>query len=90
MNADTLHTVSASLEPLEYPFYYLGLNTVPKRFIAGTLGTGALLYAIKPSMLYDNSGVPYPWKLTSKDEEAVMIPWWFYAVGVGAMMATFI
>lgn len=85
-----MRAVDGGLDTIELPFYYLGLNTVPKRFIAGTVGTGALLYAIKPGMLFYDDGTPRPWVLGSREEGAVVLPWWLISMTVGTLMATFI
>ena len=82
--------VNSGLDTIELPFYYLGLNTVPKRFMAGAAGTGALLFATKPSSLFYDDGTARPWVLGSKEEGAVVIPWWLISVGVGTILATFI
>ena len=82
--------VTDALEPIEIPFYYLGLNTVPKRFVAGATATAALLYAIKPvSMFYDN-GKPKAFSLTSKQDGATLMPWWLMSLAVGGILATFV
>ena len=78
------------LDPIEMPFYYLGLETPIKRFFAGTIATGGLLYAAKPSSLYYSDGTSKPWKLTSSEETAVFIPWWLYSLFVGFVISTFI
>lgn len=87
---DGLMMASNGLDTLELPFYYLGLNTVPKRFVAGAAGTGALLFAMKPSALFYNDGTARPWMLASKEDGAVVLPWWVISLGVGTLLATFI
>lgn len=82
--------VSNSLDTLELPFYYLGLNTVPKRFVAGCLGMGAFLFFLKPEALFQKDGSPRPWSVTSHEVNSTAIPWWFYCVGTGAILATFV
>lgn len=88
MNPET--ALQNNLDLIELPFYYLGLNTMLKRFCAGTFGVGAALFFFKPSGLFYEDGEPKPWSLTSSDEESVLIPWWGYAVGTGIVMATFV
>ena len=82
--------VTSHLDIIELPFYYLGLNTVLKRFLAGTGAMGGLLFLVKPDALFTPEGTPRPWKLTSDSSEATAIPWWFYCVGTGAVLATFV
>lgn len=89
--ATVYQSVTDSLDWIEKPFYYAGLNTVPKRFIFGSLTMGGLLFYMKPSMLFNSSGQPYPWKLTNGHmEDSVAVPWWIYAMGTGLVLATFI
>lgn len=82
--------MAEGLDTLEIPFYYLGLNTVPKRFLFGTLATGAALYIIKPDMFFDEDGTARPWKALTKDAEATSVPWWLVSGAVGLVMCTFI
>lgn len=89
-NSTVMQAVGNTLDTIELPFYYLGLNTVPKRFMAGTAGTGALLFAIKPSSMFYDDGTSRSWSLFSKDDGSTVIPWWLVSVGVGVIMATFI
>lgn len=81
---------ASMLDTIEIPFYYLGLTTVPKRFMAGLVATSTILYATKPSSLFYTDGTPKPWALTSSDEGATYVPWWAYGVGVGVILGTFI
>jgi hypothetical protein len=81
---------AADLDTIEKPFYYLGLNTIPKRFLAGTFGTGALLYGLKPDAMFYSDGTPRSWKLTDSAEGSTAIPWWLLSVAVGTVLATFI
>jgi len=78
------------LDTIEKPFYYLGLNTVPKRFLAGTAFTGAILYAVKPSSMYNANGSPKEFALTSSSTNSTYVPWWVFSLGVGVLLATFI
>jgi hypothetical protein len=87
---DAYQAVGGGLDIVELPFYYLGLNTVPKRFLAGAVGTGALLFTIKPSSLFYGDGTARPWMLSSSEEGAVVVPWWVISLGIGTIMATFI
>jgi hypothetical protein len=79
-----------TFDTIELPFYYLGLNTVPKRFFAGVGMTGALLFVTRPSALFYEDGTPRPWSLTSEEKGSTVIPWWIYSVAVGGILATFI
>lgn len=83
-------SATAGLDTIEIPFYYLGLNTVPKRFLAGTLGTGAALFALKPSIMFFEDGSARPWVLGSSEEGAVVVPWWLLSISMGTILATFI
>jgi hypothetical protein len=71
-------------------FYYTGLNTATKRFLAGSLLTGSILYFGKPTSLFYEDGSPRPWSVTTKEEGGVFIPWWFIAVAIGGAMGVFI
>jgi hypothetical protein len=82
--------VDSGLDTLELPFYYLGLNTIPKRFVAGAAATGMVLFLSKPSSLYFDDGTPRPWMFLSNDDGAVVIPWWAISIAVGTILATFI
>jgi hypothetical protein len=81
---------TAHLDVTELPFYYLGLNTVTKRFAAGLLATGGILFATKPSSMFEQDGTPREWKLVSNEPSAVYLPWWTYSLLVGGILATFI
>ena len=89
-SAHALQTVSNQLDWVELPFYYLGLNTVWKRSLAGAIGTGMLLFYLKPEMLFDSNGDPRAWKLTSSEQDAILVPWWVYCMIVGGVLGTFI
>lgn len=85
-----LGPVTGSLDIIELPFYYLGLNTVTKRFMFGAVATGALLYGIKPTALFDADGTPRSWSLTNNDPASTYVPWWVYSLGAGIVLATFV
>lgn len=78
------------LDPVEKVFYYTGLNTATKRFLAGSLLTGSILYFGKPTTLFYEDGAPRPWSVTSKEEGGTFLPWWFIALSVGGAMGIFI
>ena len=79
-----------SLDFIEIPFYYLGLNTIPKRFLAGTVGTAALLYAIRPDFFFYQDGTARGFKGTGNEDGGTYLPWWALSLGVGTVFATFI
>jgi hypothetical protein len=92
MDASTVYrpVADSQLTVLELPFYYLGLTTVPRRFLAGTLGTGAFIFYLKPSSMFYDDGTARPWKLTASDEGATFVPWWLMSAGIGIVLATFV
>ena len=74
------------LMAIELPFYYFGLNTSFKRFLAVTGLTMAILEITKPESLFNEDGSARGFLLTDK-EDGVLIPFWGYSVALGALAA---
>jgi len=77
------------LSMLEKPFYYTGLTTPVRRFVAGNVIVGGLLWYMKPSFAFSN-GSPRPWALTSSAGDSTWVPWWTYGLFVGAAISLYI
>lgn len=77
----------------------LGLYTPTRRFVAGTLIAGAILYYVKPdSMFFDGYARPWSWLAgpnTDNNHDGSVIPptslpWWLAAALVGLGAALFL
>lgn len=77
----------------------LGLFTPTRRFIAGALIAGGLLYWIKPdSMFFDGYARPWSWLAGPNSDNShdgsvippTALPWWLAAALVGALAALFL
>lgn len=83
----------SQLEFYEVPFNYLGLNTPVKRFMATGLVVGGIVYALKPSVFFDEKGSPRPWTPSATKEQAessTWIPWWTVPVTTGLIASLLI
>jgi hypothetical protein len=75
---------------VESPFMFFGLNTGLKRFAFVSLATGFVLWHFQPAAFFDQTGKPYPWTLTSKDDYALPLDWMGFSLIMGASAALFI
>ena len=61
-----------------------------RRFAVLTLGTGALLWVVKPSGLFDKDGNPRSWAAFDGSSEATPLPWYMVAGLAGTLSVLFI
>jgi hypothetical protein len=75
---------------IEVALAKIGLTSPARRFAAGTIVTTGLIWAFKPSALFDESGKAKEWAATSKKGNATLVPWWAYPLSVGIYLSVFL
>ena len=67
-----------------------GEGAAAKRFLLGAGVGGGLVFAAKPTLMFDENGDPRPWAATSEDDNATAIPWWMGVMFPGVLLGVFI
>lgn len=67
----------------------MGMATPARRFIVGTAAGALIVWAMRPSSSYDESGQARDWTLASDDPNATSLPWWGLAMIPGVIFSTF-
>lgn len=92
--ADMLNPPSQDgiLDKAEMVMGTIGLNTPIKRFVFFNAMTGAIVWGLKPAVMFDpRNGNPRPWILiNSKRKDATSLPWFLPGLITGVLTATFL
>ena len=78
--------MAAIMDGIEDILDNFGLMTgnwaVASRLVIGALVAGFTITTIKPALMFTAEGSPRPWSvLSSDDETATFVPWWFVMLG---------
>lgn len=65
-------------------------NSLYRRFVVVTIGTGVALWNFKPIGLFDKDGNAREWAWSSHSSGATHIPWYFMSGLAGALSILFI
>ena len=73
----------------------MGLALPYQRFAFGFLASSGIIYAAKPSSMFNADGSPRPWDMPWGNSGAypangTMVPWWAPGVAVGAFISIFV
>jgi hypothetical protein len=90
-NAAAETTEAIPLNAVENVFYFLGLTTPTKRFMAGFALAEALIFLGKPSWSFTSDGKLRPWSvLNTKSKVGTQVPWWLPGLILGSSLSIFI
>jgi hypothetical protein len=83
------------LDPIENGLDAIGLMqgqyAPAKRTLAGCALGAAFVWGVKPDLCWKKDGRTLrPWKLTSNDPEATILPWWALVAAPGLLLGVFI
>jgi hypothetical protein len=76
---------------VERPLGYIGLlQSKPKRFFVFSLATAGILSVMKPQIMYDSDGKPFPNSIMSGEQNAIPFDWVSASLFVGTISILFI